>query len=65
MFVIKITETDTNKSKLFMTAFNVDRIPEVVKYDTIEEAEGDLKVIKKISKEDSLKLSFDIVEVFE
>lgn len=51
------------KSGLFITAFNVNRTPEVVKYNTHDEAEAELQIMKKVAEEDSLGLSFDIVDI--
>ncbi len=63
MYVIKITENNT--SRLFKTPFNEKRVPEITIYDTIEQANADIEVMQQVAKEDSLKLSFEVVSYAE
>lgn len=61
MYVIIVTSKKKQKSWIFRTAFNVEHKPEIVLYDSIEQAKLDIQVMEKVNILDNMELSFKIV----
>ena len=65
MYVIIVTSKKKQESWIFTTAFNVERKPEIVLYDSIEQAKLDIQVMEKVNILDNMELSFKIVPLKE
>ena len=61
MYAIVLKDIKTGKTWLYKTAFN-SRIPEVVTFDTIEQVENEIEVIRRVSNFDRLNLEFAIIK---
>ena len=63
MYAVKWTDKSQNtiRSGLMENAFSLNNTPEIVTYDTYEQAEADIVYLKNAAKEVAPTMSFEVV----